>query len=208
MSNAQFAEVAVPLHVFQTFTYRLSPEQSTDAEVGSRLVVPLGRNLVTSYIVSLLDELPATLSDLDIKDAQVLIDSEPVCNPEILQLARWVADYYACPLGEVIKAALPPGMTPKTRSGSKFVKPKLRRFVRLLANGAETKLTDTQQRVLSALETSGGPMSLQALLTTANVSASTITSLEKKSLLEIYDDAVRRDPLAETFGVSDAAHTL
>ncbi|HKG46813.1 MAG TPA: primosomal protein N' [Pyrinomonadaceae bacterium] len=207
MSNPQFAEVAVPLHVFQTFTYRLSPEQSTDAEVGARLVVPLGRNLVTSYIVSLIDELPASLSDVEIKDAQGLVDTEPVCNPEILQLARWVADYYACPLGEVIKAALPPGMTPKSRSGASFVKPKLRRFVRLLPNSTEQKLTGTQRRVLATLEDSG-PMSLQSLLKTAETSASTITSLEKKALLEIYDDAIRRDPLAETFGISDEEHTL
>ena len=171
------------------------------------MVVPLGRNLVTSYIVSLIDELPASLSDVEIKDAQGLVDTEPVCNPEILQLARWVADYYACPLGEVIKAALPPGMTPKSRSGASFVKPKLRRFVRLLPNSTEQKLTGTQRRVLATLEDSG-PMSLQSLLKTAETSASTITSLEKKALLEIYDDAIRRDPLAETFGISDEEHTL
>jgi len=207
VANTSYAEVAVPLHVFQTFTYRLSPEQSVQAEVGSRLVVPLGRNLVTAYIVSLLQELPENLNDVGIKDAQNLVDTAPVCNAEILQLARWVSDYYGCPLGEVIKAALPPGMTPKSRSGSKFVKPKLRRFVRLLTNSAEHKLTEAQQRVLSTLGDSG-PTSLQSLLKTADVSASTITSLEKKALVEVYDDAIRRDPLAETFGVTDAEHTL
>ena len=206
VANTSYAEVAVPLHVFQTFTYRLSPEQSVQAEVGARLVVPLGRNLVTGYVVSLHDQLPAELGEVDVKDAHTLVDAEPVCNPEILQLARWVADYYACPLGEVIRAALPPGMTPKSRSGSKFVKPKLRRFVRLSSNGAEQKLTETQRRVLATLQ--DGPMSLQALLTTADVSASTITSLQKKALLEIYDDAIRRDPLAETLGIADAEYTL
>lgn len=207
VATTSYAEVAVPLHVFQTFTYRLSPEQSVQAEVGARLVVPLGRNLVTGYVVSLHDELPAELGEIDVKDAHTLVDIEPVCNREILQLARWVADYYACPLGEVIKAALPPGMTPKSRSGSKFVKPKLRRFVRLLPNSTEPKLTDTQRRVLATLE-SNGPMSLQSLLNTAETSASTITSLEKKALVEIYDDAIRRDPLAETLGVTDAEHRL
>jgi len=206
VANTSYAEVAVPLHVFQTFTYRLSPEQSVQAEVGARLVVPLGRNLVTGYVVSLHNQLPAELGEVDVKDAHTLVDAEPVCNPEILQLARWVADYYACPLGEVIRAALPPGMTPKSRSGSKFVKPKLRRFVRLTSNGAEQKLTDTQRRVLATLQ--DGPMSLQALLTTAEVSASTITSLEKKALVEIYEGAIRRDPLAETLGIADAEHTL
>jgi primosomal protein N' (replication factor Y) len=51
-------------------------------------------------------------------------------------------------------------------------------------------------------------MSLQSLLKAADASASTIASLEKKTLLEIYDDAIRRDPLAETFGVTDSEHTL
>ena len=131
VAKTSYAEVAVPLHVFQTFTYRLTPEQTDHAEVGARLVVPLGRNLVTSYIVTLLDELPPNLADLELKDAHSLVDLEPVCSPEILQLARWVADYYACPIGEVIKAALPPGMSPKSRGASSFIKPKLRSFVRL-----------------------------------------------------------------------------
>ena len=82
---------------------------------------------------------PKTLDEVDIKDAQDLVDSDPVCSPEILQLARWVADYYACPLGEVIKAALPPGMTPQQRTAELFVKPKLRRFVRLRQTIRRTK---------------------------------------------------------------------
>jgi primosomal protein N' (replication factor Y) len=210
-SMPRYAEVAVPLHVFQTFTYRLNPEQSQAAKVGARLVVPLGRNVVTAYIVALHDELPAhaSLAETDIKDAESLVDSDPVCSPEILQLARWVADYYACPIGEVIKAALVPGMTPKRRAGSTFVKPKLRRFVRLQAspNSEEQELTEPQQRVISTLE-STGPMRLQEVLKTAAVSASTITSLEKKALVEVYVDAIRRDPLSETLGVTATEHTL
>jgi primosomal protein N' (replication factor Y) len=167
--------------------------------------VPLGRSVVTAYIVDLTDEPPENLAEIDIKDAQSLIDSTPVCTPEILQLARWVADYYACPLGEVIKAALPPGMSPKRRD-AKFAKPKLRRFVRLL-QPPQQKLTETQQRVISTLESSG-PMLLQSLLQTASVSASTISSLEKKNIVEVYTEAIRRDPLADASGVKSVEHTL
>jgi primosomal protein N' (replication factor Y) len=195
---AFYAEVAVPLHVFQTFTYRLSPEDSAQAQVGARVVVPLGRNLVTGYILALLDELPDTLAEVNIKDAQSLVDSLPVCSPEILGLAAWVADYYACPIGEVIKAALPPGMTPSISQSkaTSYVKPKLRRFVRRTETNTE-KLTAAQQRVISTLETDG-PMLLQSLLKIASVSASTVSSLEKKALVDVYDEAVRRDPLAQT----------
>jgi primosomal protein N' (replication factor Y) len=208
VADTSYVEVAVPLHVFQTFTYRLSPEQRAEAEVGARIVVPLGRNLVTAYIVSLFDEPPANLVGVDIKDAHELLDQTPVCGPEILQLARWVADYYACPIGEVIKAALPPGMSPKRKTGS-FVQPKLRRFVRLhqASDSEEQKLTDTQRRVLSTL-TESGPMQLQSLLKVAKVSASTVSSLEKKALVEVYVEAIRRDPLTESLGVEDTEHTL
>ena len=204
-SVVRYAEVAVPLHVFQTFTYRLSAEQSADAQVGARVIVPLGRSVVTAYIVGLSDEPPENLAEIDIKDAQSLVDSTPVCSAEILQLARWVADYYACPLGEVIKAALPPGMSPKRRDAT-FAKPKLRRFVRLL-QPSEQKLTEAQRRVITTLENSG-PMSLQSLLRTASVSASTISSLENKALLEVYVEAIRRDPLADASGLKSAEHTL
>ena len=205
VANTSYAEVAVPLHVFQTFTYRLSEEQSAQAEVGARVVVPLGRSVVTGYILGLSDEPGAALVGSDIKEAKELLDETPVCGPEILQLARWVSDYYACPIGEVIKAALPPGMSPK-RKTTPVVQPKLRRFVRLLQS-EDQKLTDAQQRVLATL-TANGPMLLQSLIKDANVSASTVSSLEKKGLVEIYVEAIRRDPLAENLGVSDVEHSL
>ena len=88
MDKTSYAEVAVPLHVFQTFTYRLTPEQTGQAEVGARLVVPLGRSVVTGYILGLQDEPAAELVESDIKDAKELLDETPVCGPEILQLAR------------------------------------------------------------------------------------------------------------------------
>ena len=194
----------MPLHVFQTFTYRLNPALGAQAEVGARIVVPLGRKLVTGYIVSLQDEAPPTLNEIDIKDAQSLVDVEPVCSPEILQLARWVAEYYACPLGEVIKAALPPGMSPSGKRA--FVKPKLRRFVRLVNPEAE-KLTEAQQRVVKTL-TDKGPTSLRALCDAAGVGASTVASLAKKQLVEIYDETVRRDPLAHAANLKREAFTL
>jgi primosomal protein N' (replication factor Y) (superfamily II helicase) len=206
VDKTSYAEVAVPLHVFQTFTYRLTPEQTGQAEVGARLVVPLGRSVVTGYILGLLDEPTADLVESDIKEAKELLDETPVCGPEILQLARWVADYYACPIGEVIKAALPPGMSPKRKTAT-VVQPKLRRFVRLRPSSEDQKLTDAQRRVLDTL-TANGPMLLQSLIKDADVSASTVSSLEKKALVETYVEAIRRDPLSENLGISDVEHNL
>jgi len=113
-SSVQYAEVAVPLHVSQTFTYQLTPEQAEVSQVGARIVVPLGRKLVTGYIVALHAELPEEidLNKSELKEAQSVVDTIPVCTPEILQITKWVSEYYASPWGEVIKAALPPGISP------------------------------------------------------------------------------------------------
>ena len=190
-NNSRLAEVAVPLHVAQTFTYRLTPEQSIDAKPGARIIVPFGRKLLTGYIVALHEKLPANipLTEAEIKEAKSLVDRFPVCTEEILQLALWVSEYYACPIGEVIKAALPPGM-----------KPKLRRFVRATDLQPE-KITDKQQSVLDTLK-QHGTMPLQEL------SAAVVSALERKGLVEIFDGAVRRDPLAHSTLPEAEDHTL
>ena len=84
------------------------------AQTGSRIVVPLGRKFVTGYIVALLENLRAgtSLQESDIKEAKEILDVIPLVTPELLQLTRWVAEYYLAPWGEVIKAALPPGISP------------------------------------------------------------------------------------------------
>ena len=107
-----YAEVAIPLHIRQTFTYRLPLALQRDAHLGSRLLVPFGRKRLTGYIVALLDALDpaADLKEEEIKDAEELLDAEPLLTPEILEITRWVALYYAAPWGEVLKAALPAGL--------------------------------------------------------------------------------------------------
>lgn len=202
-NTSRFVEVAVPIHVAQTFTYRLTPEQSIHAKPGARIMVPFGRKMRTGYIVALHDELPAgiKLDESEIKEAERLVDEVPVCTPEILQLAKWVADYYASPLGEVIKATLPPGINPRPQTErSSIVKAKLRRFVRLTSATGE-KVTEKQQQVLLTLQ-QRGPLQLKEL------SAATVSSLVKKGLVEVFDEAVRRDPLANSVSFPAEHFTL
>ena len=273
-----YAEVAVPLHVFQTFLYQLPEEIAQAAEVGSRIMVPLGRSLVTAYIVALHHQIPeeAGVAENDIKSANSLIDAVPVCSPEILQITRWVADYYASPWGEVIKAALPPGISPsihesiaitqlgqdeltastdtnslekrillrvasqiqvpkeslsdlgtndqiaralrqlertnlitREKSGGRAaVKTKLRRIVTLNAESGEgQKLTEGQQRVIQTLD-QVSKSSLQDLATRAAVNVSTISALEKKGLLTISNEVVRRDPFEDAESETVQDYTL
>ena len=108
-----FAEVAIPLNVHQTFTYRLPEPIAANAKPGARVLVPFGRQLLTGYIVDLhetLEEAGQAEESFEIKEIEELFDAEPLVTPELLDLTKWIADYYYAPWGETIKSALPAGI--------------------------------------------------------------------------------------------------
>ncbi len=102
----KFAEIAVPVPVHQTYSYEIPDELQATICPGHRVIVPLGQRKVTGYVVAVMDECDRS----DLKPIDDLLDDEPAVQPDLLLLARWIADYYICPLGEVIKAMLPKGI--------------------------------------------------------------------------------------------------
>lgn len=102
----KFAEIAVPVPVHQTYTYQIPEDLQTSICPGYRVIVPLGQRKITGYVVALLDECDRN----DLKPIYDLLDDEPALQPDLLLLARWISNYYICPLGEAIKAMLPSGI--------------------------------------------------------------------------------------------------
>ena len=111
-----YAEVAVPLNVRQTYTYRLPAALAERARPGCRVLVPVRQKLVTGYVVAMHDEPGEGLEASAIRDVEQLVDDEPVVTADVLELTRWVADYYYAPWGECLKAALPAGLTASTEA--------------------------------------------------------------------------------------------
>lgn len=108
-----YAEVAIPLNVHQTFTYRLPESLAENAQPGCRVLVPFGKQLLTAYIVDLHETLEETgqhEESFEIKDIEELFDTEALVTAELLDLTKWIADYYYAPWGETIKSSLPAGI--------------------------------------------------------------------------------------------------
>ncbi|MEE4609136.1 MAG: primosomal protein N' [Desulfobacteraceae bacterium] len=100
-------EVAVALPVFGTFSYRV-PEIWTDAAAaGVRVLVPFKNRRATGYVLGP-GEAPAGVDLLPIED---VLDAVPLLSEGMIPWLRWMADYYLHPLGEVIRTALPGGLT-------------------------------------------------------------------------------------------------
>jgi primosomal protein N' (replication factor Y) (superfamily II helicase) len=108
----EFVEVALPLPLRQTFTYRLPVGLRENVKTGARLLVPFGKRQLTGYAVALHQHLSEDIEIEEdaIKEALELIDEEPLITEEILKLTQWTADYYASSWGEVLKASLPAGI--------------------------------------------------------------------------------------------------
>ena len=105
-----FATILLPLALPRALTYVLPDELVPQVQVGSRVVVPLGaRCSYTGIVVKIMDENPEPA--LKLKAVSSVEDGgAAVVNVLQLRLWRWMADYYLCTPGEVMKAALPSGL--------------------------------------------------------------------------------------------------
>ncbi len=89
-----------------------------DLAIGQWVQVPLGRNakVVGGVVVGAGgEELLEGLNPARVKS--VLESGRAVLSPQLVELAKWIARYYACPLGLVIKAMLPGSV--KSRVGER-----------------------------------------------------------------------------------------
>lgn len=101
----QYVEVIVPLPLNATFTYSVPAEMMSKARPGHRVIVPFGRKkFYTAIVVAPVSTPP---SGMEVKEIYAAIDNEPVLRRPQLQLWRWIADYYLCTVGDVMRAALP-----------------------------------------------------------------------------------------------------
>ena len=108
--RSRLVEVALPLPVHGTFTYALSGGEA-DIAPGTRVRVPFGRNERIGWALG-----PGSDEGLSrVRKVLDVLDAEPTVQPDLLRLCRWMADYYAAPLGIVVAASQPAVLTDVSR---------------------------------------------------------------------------------------------
>lgn len=92
--------VALPVAVDREFTYSL-PASLGDVIPGMRVLVPFsGRRLTGIVTGPAADDVPAD----EVLEVERVLDDIPVIPAPLLELARFIAEYYVCPLGEALRA--------------------------------------------------------------------------------------------------------
>lgn len=173
-----FAEIAFPISLRKTFTYSIPENLKEKIRPGQRALVTFGRESKSGFVVKV-----SSVSDIGkAKEILDLIDDEPVISPEILELTRWVSDYYYASWGECLKAALPPELQMRT-----LLWVHKRESPLLDYEDKRTKLSSKEKKVLDILENKSPQKisSLEKKLGSKGI-YSALHSLEQKGKLELY----------------------
>ena len=199
----QFVEVALPLPLFQTFTYSVDEGLANPVAIGSRVVVPLRSGKEIGIVVGVSD-----VSPLKRKPKAVLQspDAEPAISPSLLELCKWMADYYIVPLGLTLRTALPGALTGAedphpTRKTQRIARlgvdiPSLMQRDKIFARARQ------QRTVFELIESLGGRTTVEQLTGQAEFSPSVLKSLEKRGYIVIENEEIERDPFSTRGGIS------
>lgn len=105
----KYVDVILPLALDLQLTYGLPETLESEVQAGSRVVVQMGKRKFYTAIVRRVTTTPPP-EGTEEKDITDVVDARPLLLPVQLQMWDWIATYYMCTPGEVMKAALPSGL--------------------------------------------------------------------------------------------------
>ncbi len=202
LRNRKIARIAFPTGYDAVLDYLVPNELTGQIESGMRVMVPLGRGnrSVPGYCVDVVDFGSTEKENIRLKSVTSLIDSRRLIGDKMLQLARWIAAKYLCPIGQVLEAVLPAGV--RSHAGTRLtsvlylaedVEKRLEFLKRKPAPGDGPPnvrksggfLTPKQLHVLETLRLSEELLSMNELQKAAKCSAAPIDTLRRLGLIRV-----------------------
>lgn len=150
-----FAEVILNRRTpgkFDTFTYK-TPEK-IDFKAGQTVLVPLKKSKVAGVIIGISDQKPA----YETREILEKISEELLISDWQIQLARYIADYYLCPLARVIPMFLPKKIwqPPKRAVRLRRAAWPNKKSIQKEKTTQRIELTPQQAKILKTLEKNSG----------------------------------------------------
>ncbi len=201
----KFARVLVDQSGSTALDYAIPPEMEARVQAGSRVAVPVRHRRALATVIEVLDETDVP----NVRPLEKLVSERPVLGPNMLRLARWMADYYCCPVETAMRAVLPQVI----RKGDVGFKQQL--AARLTRPVDDALLAELEKRapkqaaiveVLRGVE--GGSMLVAPLLKQAGADRAALASLVRKGLLATAAETVNRDPHERETFVAGTPHAL
>ena len=180
------ARVTLEIALRREFDYLIPPEFVGHVEVGTRVKVPFGRRQVLGCVTALAE----SSAFETLKPILKIISMQSLVTSRVLELARWMADYYCCAPETALKSVLPDAIR-KEKEGWRE-----RLYVRVLPGVEDIDaLTKRQTEIYHVIEEHRA-IAFQELLRLTGTTAQTVRKLEDKNLIEIAPQVTERDPYA------------
>jgi len=181
-----FAGVVFNRPLDQIFSYRVPEGLAPLLTPGQRVKVPLGRGNTPSvgYCVRVDSRLAEGVDPAKVKDLLEILDNPPLIDANMLELTRWLANYYACAWGQTLDAVVPAGVKKQagTRVGSFLVVPEeTRKNLEEVLAGLPAK----QAEALAVLAKSEEPLTVSDLCRLARCAPGPVGALRKRGFLHV-----------------------
>ena len=195
-----FVRVIVDCSIRRELDYSVPAALCDKVVVGARVRVPFRDKSLLGTVVATLDESPAE----GIKPVVALLGEKPVLSASLIELARWMANYYCCPVETVMRSLLPQVIRRAEVGWKKqlFVGP-----ARIPTQEEIEKLrkrAPRQAELLEAIAQLREPIPAADLLRQTSLDNSTLRALVRRGFAELREQAVERDPHGTEEFVADA----
>jgi primosomal protein N' (replication factor Y) (superfamily II helicase) len=185
-------DVALPVPLDQLFTYSVD---GVEPVVGARVLVPFAGQRLMGVVVRVHGDAP---QGIEVKAVQQVLDDTALLPAELMELARWIAQYYVAPLGEVLRGMLPLGAEVKRQMLYRIADAGRKVLYEGAAKGSSrrSKLSPEEQNkeyaVLNYLE-SGEAAKASALRSAAGANKALLDGMVRKKWLVREAVAEERD---------------
>jgi primosomal protein N' (replication factor Y) len=192
----RYARVLVDDSAGKAFDYELPEAVAAVLKVGARVRVPVRTRTALATVIELLDTTDAP----GVKLITDVISAEPILSPRLIELGRWIADYYCCSIEAAMKSILPQVIR-KAEVGHQ-----MRLFAQLARAVSEEELEALRRKaplqagVIEHLALAAAPVPVAELTEKCDATHSVVQALLKKGLITTESARVERDPSqGETF---------
>src|SRR5207248_835510 len=190
MKLSSFARVIVDRAIRRELDYAIPEVLADRVSIGSRVRVPFRDRSALATVVALINETSAK----GIREIEAVIGESPTLSPTLLELARWISNYYCCPIETVIRSLLPQVIR-RAEVGWKK-----QQFVQISSSVSADTLAKIRRRaprqaeLLHELSKVAGPVPVAEVLARLSLNPSTMQALVKRGFAKLHEAAVPRDP--------------
>ncbi len=187
----RIARVVIKLNLNRKFDYLIPEHLRSSVESGVQVEVPFGHSIRTGFVVEVTENSRVP----GLKPIAKVLGGKSLITDSVMDLARWMSEYYVTPLEAAVHTVLPNAVRRKgaTFRTMLYVRPTAKAFDKDLIE-ALRKRAPKQALALDILMTDDRIL-MRDLARAANTTQATIHTLKEKGFVNISSDTVARNPL-------------